>query len=53
MGKREKEKSKGLQREDKRVGRLDEQTLGYYRRVSETISQDFENAEDKGRKKCC
>ena len=31
-----------------RIGRLDENTLGYYRRVSDSLNNDFESAEDKG-----
>ena len=32
----------------KRIGRLDQQTLGYYRRVSETLVDDFPTVEEKG-----
>lgn len=35
--------------ENKRIGRLDEQTLGYYRRVSDSMQEEFENEEDKGK----
>ena len=34
--------------DDGRLGRLDENTLGYYRRVSETLSNTFDDEEDKG-----
>lgn len=32
-----------------RLGRLDEETLGYYRRVSDTMKDGFEEQEDKGK----
>ena len=31
-----------------RIGRLDDQTMGYYRRVSDTLKEEFESPEDKG-----
>ena len=31
-----------------RVGRLEEHTMGYYRRVSDKIQEGFENEEEKG-----
>ena len=34
---------------DGRIGRLDVHTLGYYRRVSDTLQEGFENADDKGK----
>lgn len=35
-----------------RIGRLDEPTMGYYRRVSDKIQEGFENTEEKGRLFC-
>ena len=32
-----------------RIGRLDEHTLGYYRRVSDTLKDGFESQEEKGK----
>ena len=50
MGKREGKETRPNPEEKKRIGRLDEQTLGYYRRVSESLQEGFENDEDKGRR---
>jgi len=30
------------------IGQLEEHTLGYYRRVSEMLKQDFDSAEERG-----
>ena len=40
---RDREKKRGSA-----IGQLEEQTLGYYRRVSEMLKQDFESAEERG-----
>nr|XP_054761961.1 nucleolar protein 9-like [Lytechinus pictus] len=43
-------KSNKIEEEDEssgRIGRLDEQTMGYYRRVSDKIQEGFENTEEK------
>ncbi len=46
MGKRD---SKFDGRDDKRIGRLDEHTLGYYRRVANSLEEGFEEDDDKGK----
>ena len=32
-----------------RIGRLEEHTLGYYRKVNEAIQGEFESDEDRGK----
>ena len=34
---------------DGRVGRLDEHTMGYYRRVADTIKDGFQDESERGR----
>ena len=46
---RKSDKTKKQDENSGRIGRLDEHTMGYYRRVSEKIQEGFENAEEKGR----
>jgi len=53
MGRQQNEgenKSKPFIRDDKhgRVGRLDEQTMGYYRRISDTLEGGFGSDEERG-----
>ena len=53
MGKRKSDgdnNSKSFDRDDKhgRVGRLDEQTMGYYRRISDTLEGGFDTDEERG-----
>ena len=36
---------------DGRIGRLDENTLSYYRRVQETLKEEFEGDEERGKAK--
>ncbi|XP_070574928.1 nucleolar protein 9-like [Ptychodera flava] len=44
---RGKEPHSDKQRDRPKTGRLDEDTMGYYRRVSDTLAEEFENPEDK------
>ena len=53
MGKRKSDgenNSKSFDRDEKhgRVGRLDEQTMGYYRRISDTLQGGFDSDEERG-----
>ena len=53
MGKRKSDgenNSKSIDRDEKhgRVGRLDEQTMGYYRRISDTLEGGFDGDEERG-----
>ena len=36
------------ERTDNRIGRLDHNTIGYYRRVNETLEEGFPDQEEKG-----
>ena len=49
MGKRDR-KEKGFDRKGgERIGRLDEHTLSYYRRISHSLQEGFEDDEEKGK----
>ena len=48
MEKRERKGNFFNGKEKGRIGRLDEHTLGYYRRVSDSLEEGFESDEDKG-----
>ena len=48
MKKRDRKENRSIEKDGGRVGRLDEHTLGYYRRISHSFQEDFESDEDKG-----
>ena len=48
MEKRERKGNRFNRKDWGPIGRLDEHTLAYYRRVSDSLEEGFESDEDKG-----